>query len=347
VPLLEVVETDRLDDRPAASWDALVSQQTVPSPFLRSWWLAAMPAAQRLFLEMYDGGRLVGGIPLVRDRLLGVPRYRFLGQGVLCPDHLDLMAAPGFEDQVADAFATWFAEQGTRLLDASGLVSESLLARALGVSSEPIDLAPYQVLPATREAYLASRSKNFRRSLRRTAHRLDEVGMAHRRAETREEIDAALEVFGALHSGRPGRQQLLDELPTLRAAVQAGAERGEMQVDVLDVGGETVAVSLFFCIDDRLSCYQHARSLERAHDGAGTALIHRILESGIKAQVAEVDLLRGDERYKSSFADGVRELHRVRVGHGATARLLAGGWRAASHARSVIGARRDAPPART
>ena len=347
MPLLEVVETDRLDDRLTEPWDALVSWQTVPSPFLRSWWLAAMPATQRLFLQMYDGSRLVGGIPIAVDRLLGVPRYRFLGQGVLCPDHLDLMAAPGFEDQVAAAFATWFAEQGTRLLDASGLVSASLLARALGVSSHPIDLAPYQVLPATREAYLASRTKNFRRSLRRTAHRLDEAGVTHRRAATPREIDDALEMFRALHSGRPGRERLLDELPTQRAAVQAGAERGEMQVDVLDVGGETVAVSLFFCIADRLSCYQHARSLDRTHDGAGTALIHRILESGIEAQVAEVDLLRGDERYKSSFADAARELHRVRVGHGTAARLLAGGWRAANHARSGIKARRDAPPART
>lgn len=347
MPLLEVVETEHLDDRLAAAWDALGSRQMLPSPFLRSWWLEAMPAPRRTFLVMYDGSTLVGGIPLARDRLLGVPRYRFLGQGVLCPDHLDLMAAPGCEEQVAEAFATWFAAPGTRLMDASGLVADSLLARALAVSSDPIDLAPYQVLPETPEAYLASRSKNFRRSLRRTAHRLGEAGVTHRRADTREEIDDALGRFRALHDGRPGRKQLLDELPTLRTAVHAGAERGEMQVDVLVDAGETVAVSLFFRIADRLSCYQHARSLDGAHDGAGTALIHRILESGIEARITEVDLLRGDERYKSSFADGARELHRVRVGHGMAARLLAGGWRAANGLRSVIRARRGAPRART
>ena len=359
MPLLEVVATERPDNRLAEAWDALVSQQMLPSPFLRSWWLEAMPAQQRVFLVMYDDGRLVGGIPLARDRLLGVPRYRFLGQGVLCPDHLDLMAAPGFEEQVGDAFAAWFAAPGSRLLDASGLVQGSLLARSLRVPSDPIDVAPFQELPAPGDDFLAGRSSNFRRSVRRRERRHEQAGITHRRAETVGDIEAALESFRALHEDRPGREAFLAELPALRAAVLAGAERGEVQVDLLTDDDGVVAVSLFFCTDGRLSFYQLARSLDSAHDGAGTTLIYRIVVAGIAAGFREIDLLRGDERYKASFADEVRELHRVRVGHGVAARLLAGGWRSASRARNAVAARRaptggaatrearDAPPART
>ncbi len=337
---LEVVEAARVDDRLRESWDALASQQMLPSPFLRSWWLEAMPAPQRVLLVMHEGDRLVGAIPLARDRILGVPRYRFLGQGVLCPDHLDLMAAPGFEEPVADAFAAWFEAPGTRLLDASGLVQGSLLARALGVPSDQIDVAPFQELPPPGDDFLAGRSANFRRSVRRRERRHAQAGITHRRAETTADIEEALEAFRALHEGRPGREQFLAELPALRAAVLAGAERGEVQVDLLADDDGVVAVTLFFCTDGRLSFYQLARSLDSAHDGAGTTLLYRIVVSGIAAGFREIDLLRGDERYKASFADDLRELHRVRVGHGVAARLIAGGWRTASRARNALADRR-------
>jgi len=339
MPALRVVETERLDDRLRGAWDALVAQQPLPSPFLRTWWLDAMPHRRRIFLAIHDGDRLVGGVPLVRDRYLGLPRYRFLGEGVLCPDHLDLVAAPGAEDRVAEAFAVWFRTRG-RLLDVSGLVADSLLARALQVSSDAIDVAPYLVLPASGSDFLAGRSSNFRRSMRRLERRYAEAGISHHRAATRQEVSAALDAFRALHERRPGREQLVAEMPALTAAALAGFESDEVRVDVLTDGDTVVAVSLFFCLAGRMSFYQLARSMDRAHDGAGRALVHRIIVAAIEAGFREVDLLRGDEQYKASFADEVRELHRLRVGSGSVARVVARGWRTASRARRALAARR-------
>jgi CelD/BcsL family acetyltransferase involved in cellulose biosynthesis len=339
MPVLRVVEAEGLHDGPRAAWDALVAQQPLPSPFLRTWWLDAMPRPQRVFLTMHDHNRLVGGIPLVRDRFLGLPRYRFLGQGALCPDHLDLVAAPGAEQHVADAFAAWFRSR-CRLLDVSGLVRDSLVARALRVRSDVIDVAPYQGLPASASDYLASRSAGFRKSVRRLERRYAEAGISHHRATTRRDITEALECFRALHERRPGREQLLAEMPVLTSAALAGADRGEVQVDLLTDGDAAVAVTLFFCLDGRLSFYQLARSLDRAHDGAGRLLVHQIVVDGIAAGFREIDLLRGDEPYKASFADEVRELHRVRVGNGAASRTVAWGWRTASRARAMLAERR-------
>ena len=65
-------------------------------------------------------------------------------------------------------------------------------------------------------------------------------------------------------------------------------------------------MSLAFVVAGRLSLYQVARSLDGAHDGAGNVLLVAVIEDAVADGCHEVDLLRGGEGYKSSFADGTR-----------------------------------------
>ena len=62
---------------------------------------------------------------LERDRHLGVERLRMLGSGVLCPDHLDAVAAPGEERAVAAALRRGSDHAGDGLLDLDGVVTAS------------------------------------------------------------------------------------------------------------------------------------------------------------------------------------------------------------------------------
>jgi hypothetical protein len=57
----------------------------VPTPFSRSWWLAAVAGPNTKVLLFFSDDALVGGLASEqRCRVLGVPVYRFCGGGPLC-----------------------------------------------------------------------------------------------------------------------------------------------------------------------------------------------------------------------------------------------------------------------
>jgi CelD/BcsL family acetyltransferase involved in cellulose biosynthesis len=319
------------------AWDSIVDSRVISSPFQRSWWLEGVSENTRYVLVL-DDDRLLGGLALGERRVAGVRRYAAPGPAVLCPDHLDLVAAPGAEDVVAGVIGEWFARPGQRVLDLRGVADDSLLAGAMGTTSEPLDVAPYQPLPASPDTYLAGRSANFRRSVRRAGRSLAAQGIEHRRVDLAD-LPAAFAAFRSLHEDREGRGPLVAELPALERGLTAGVAAGEARVDVLAAGPDVVAVALAFVVAGRLSLYQIARSLDGAHDGAGNVLLVAVIEDAVAAGCHEVDLLRGGEGYKSSFADRTRVVGRLRAAHGGAARAQLAAEDAARSLRAGLSAR--------
>ena len=82
----------------ASHWDQLVDSSPLPSPFLRSWWLDGTSRSGGHFLLVVDDARLLGGLALEERHRGSI--VRMMGDGSLCPDHLDLLAAPGHEAEV-------------------------------------------------------------------------------------------------------------------------------------------------------------------------------------------------------------------------------------------------------
>jgi CelD/BcsL family acetyltransferase involved in cellulose biosynthesis len=322
----------------AARWDELAAAAPLPSPFQQSWWLAA---AEPTFLLVSRGEQLIGGLAVGRRRTLGVTRYGAPGPAVLCPDHLDVVAQEGGGDAVATAVADWFRRPGSRIVDMRGVSKGSLLERALGAPAAPDDVAPWQPLEPGGD-FLAQRSAAFRRNVRRGRKRLAELGFEHRRVPV-DGIPDALRRLRALHETRGDRGPLLAELDRIERAVVAGAARGEARVDVLASGDRVAAVSVAFVVAGRLSLYQVARSTDREHGSAGTVLLADVVEDAAAAGCHEVDLLRGDEDYKTSFADERRTLGRLRAAHGVRARVLLGVEDLARRARAAVSARRTSP----
>ncbi len=312
-----VVETASLDGW-TQQWDDLVAAMPVPSPFLRSWWLRT--AEDRpLFVLVVDGDRLLGGLALQRDRLLGIPVYRFHGSGTLCPDHLDVV---GDGLAVRAALAAWAGRPGQRLFDLDGVAEGSAipawLPHAVVTGTE---VAPWQPLPTSAGAYLASRPRSFRKTVRRARHRFDEAGATISRVD-RSGLDAALDCFATMHRARRDRADLLAELPRVRRIVAAGVDAGEAWVEVMATPRSTLAVSIVFASCGRVSLYQTARSLDREHDNAGTLLNLATIERGAAHGCTEADLLRGEEPYKRHYAEQVRMLSRLQGAHGFAATIV-------------------------
>lgn len=306
----------------ADSWDALVEGSRLPSPFLRSWWLEGTASAQRIFLLALDGDSLVGGLALQQDRYLGVPRLGFMGSGPLAPDHLDLVAARGWEQAVTEALGRWFRRSGSRIIELRGASECALVEAALPVPvlRRSMDVAPYEPLPADPANYFANRPSRLQNTLRRAGARLERAGVSHRIVEVTQASDA-LERLRSLHQGVWGPSGFIRGFSGFAAAARAGMERGELVIHELVCHEGVVASSVMLEVADRSSFYQSGRSLDHHWRGAGSVLMGRIVEDACRRGSIEFDLLRGDDAYKRDWATKQYEVVQLLAVKGMPARL--------------------------
>lgn len=305
----------------AAQWDQLVNASALPSPFLRSWWLTGAGGAGRQFLLAVDGGRLLGGLAL--EERGPMRSVRMMGDGSLCPDHLDLLAAPGHEATVVSLVRGWLSRPGGRLLDLRGIRAGSRLTEALPghVRREPMAVAPFTPLPGSANEYRATLPSQFRRNLRASAKRLAAEGVTHRAVRGRA-ILPCLRTLREMHESQWGnRSRFLPIFDRFAAGFAGGCAADEVAVHELRSDSLVVATVTAFEVAGRVSLYQSARLTDRRWRDATTVLLAAIIDDACARGFAEVDFLRGDEPYKGRFAPDQREMLRLVAGNGARGRL--------------------------
>jgi CelD/BcsL family acetyltransferase involved in cellulose biosynthesis len=325
-----------------------VDRSALASPFLRSWWLEGAGGRGRRFVLVTEGPELIGGLAVEERRVAGVDVVRMMGAGALCPDHLDLLVAPDRRPEVLASVGAWLRRAGSRVLAFDGLRAGSDLATVVpGARSAVVARAPYAEMPADPERYLAERSANFRANMRKARRRLTEAGVAHRVVPAGD-TERALATLRALHVARWGRRsRFLGSFDRFASAARAGAARGELTLHELVAQTTPIASVSCFEVAGRASLYQSGRSVDPRWRSAGSVLLLEAIQDAARRGVREVDLLRGDESYKASFASDDRELVAVQGAAGGRGRLLAAGAerygngrrRAAVFARSVNVAR--------
>ena len=304
----------------AAQWDQLVDSSPLPSPFLRSWWLAGAGGPGGHFVLAVDGARLVGGLALEsRHPMLSV---RVMA-GPLCPDHLDLLAAPGHEAAVVGLFREWLCRPGGRLLDLKGIRAGSHLVDALPgrVRRQPMAVAPFTPLPDSPEAYRATLPRQFRKNLRVSAKRLAAEGVVHRAIRGRA-VRQRLDTLRELHQAQWGRRSgFLPVFDRFAAGFAGGGAADEVAVHELASDDLVVATVTAFEVAGRVSLYQSARLTDRRWRDATTVLLAAIIDDACARGLKEVDFLRGDEPYTGRFTRNHREMMRLVAGQGVTGRL--------------------------
>lgn len=317
----------------SAAWDRLVDAMPLPSPFLRSWWLAHVAVGEPRFVLVFDGpteaAQLVGGLALQRSVRHGVEWLELLGTGPLEPDHLDVVAAPGRAGDVIATVRAWLSA-GDRVMDFAGVRSSSWLVDAVPGWGEitALEVAPYVTLPSTADEYLASRGGRTRSTITRSTKRLDKAGVEFRVVDQSSEastVDAALDALRELHDGRWGTASgFLAAWGPFSAAMRAGVGSGEVRFhELVDASGRIIAIEVDFVVGGRMSFYQAGRLTDHDLRGSGSVLRQRVIGAAIESGCTEFDLLRGGEDYKSEWADRRRGLVRVRRGVGLRGRAIA------------------------
>ena len=305
----------------AAQWDRLVDSSPLPSPFLRSWWLTGVGGSGRHFLLVVDGAQLLGGLAVERRHpMLSV---RMMGDGSLCPDHLDLLAAPGHEAAVVGRLKDWLCRPGERLLDLKGIRAGSRLTEALPgrVRRQPMSVAPFTPLPDSPEAYRATLPAQFRKNLRVGAKRLAAEGVAHH-AVRGPAVIQSLDTLRELHQSQWGsRSGFLPTFDRFAAGFAGGCAADEVAVHELGNDSLVVATVTAFEVAGRTSLYQSARLTDRRWRDATTVLLAAIIDDACARGFSEVDFLRGDEPYKGRFTADHRQVLRLVAGRGVAGRF--------------------------
>ena len=322
------------------AWDELVAVQPLPSPFLRSWWLDNAAAGSVRIVACFEGTRLVGGAAFELDRAghgpVQLERVRCVGQGVLAPDHLDLVAQRQHHLEVARLVLAWLRRPGSRVIDLDGLAAGGTLAHLLGAHEVERVAAPYATIGDDSAAYLAGRPGKVRSTVSRSAKRFAREGAEVRRVPV-QEMERALDDLARLHDGRwSDDSEFLDGWDRVRAAALAGAAGGEVSVhELVDHDGVVVATELDLRVGSTVAFYQAGRRTEREWRGCGSVVRARIIDAAVADGAREYDLLRGDEPYKADWATDRRELVRCVLGVGP----LGAAAIAARSARQAIAAR--------
>jgi CelD/BcsL family acetyltransferase involved in cellulose biosynthesis len=317
-----------LDSVEPARWNALLAESRSRSVFLTAEW-------QREWLRAFGAGRpvrvlaatdatetLAGLLPLYEEE---PGLWRIVG-GVDVSDYLDLIAAPGREEEVWEALLQHRAAERS-IWHLRGIRADSPTATRLpGLASahglvcgvEPEERCPVLRLPESWDAYLATLSGKNRHELRRKIRKLEaELPEVRVRSVTAPaEVDTALTHFLRLHRlSRTGKAKFMDERMErfFRMALGTLAAAGWVRLWFLDSVGTPVAS--FICTEYGESVGLYNSGFDPAHSrlAPGIVLLGHVIRDAIERRIPVFDFLRGDEPYKYAFGPIPTELLSVRL----------------------------------
>jgi CelD/BcsL family acetyltransferase involved in cellulose biosynthesis len=315
----------------APAWDRLAvtcgRPYAAPAWQLGWWRRAAPPGARPLVLVARDCDEVAGVLALFgqagrsgleRLRVMGAPMAQGTGP----------LALPGREAQAARAFAQALAQvrrPRPATLELEGVLEGRRWAALLGdgwprgarpaVLRGAAVLAPLARLGApSLDAWLATRSANFRQQLRRSRRRLESRGASFRRVDGADEIAALLPAFVALHEGRwrergGSRAVGADTQPVLAEVAAALDGTARLTMELVEVEGRPVSAHLFLAAGEETTYWLGGFDEAYAADKPGLVALLEGVEHALGRGATRLDLGPGDQPYKRRFADAERELH--------------------------------------
>ncbi len=308
IPCLTVTRVESLDGL-SNEWSDLLDQSPNNTIFLtpewqRTWW-RFLGEGELHLVTVRAGRNLIGLVPLIR---LG-DRWEFAG-GAEVADFLDVIAARGSSDEVAEAVVDYmtrrggtvdFRNLGPQSIGSVGIHAE---ARRRGIPSdlEMEDVSPRVELPDSWETYLQSLSKKDRHELRRKLRRLLSTGdVQHRYVSNPTTRGADVDDFFRLHrlSGEDKAAFMTPRMETFfRALVDEFMPKNWVRLYFLEIDGIRVASAILFDYAGKFLLYNSGYDPEFAHLSVGVLLKAFCLRDAISEGRQVFDFLQGNEPYK-------------------------------------------------
>jgi CelD/BcsL family acetyltransferase involved in cellulose biosynthesis len=327
-------------------WDRLAQELGRPlaSPaWLTAWWRHLAPAgAVPRIIACRRGPDLIAVLPLFGRQRGGLWRYATFGDATAASDVWLAAAGAGPEVSWARGPALRRLRPGPASLTLFGQeagveASDELARRWPAVRSERASQqAPSLTThPDGFEAWMAAKSRNFRKSMGQSRRRLEREGARVVRTTDPVSGGRALAAFHRLHSARWGpRSPLSSEraLAALRDTAAALGDRGRLWAWTLfDPADEVAAVELVMCAGGTHLFWSGGWDEAWMRFSPSMVLLLAAVEDAHAQGARTVDLGPGDQRWKHRFADRERTLVDVA--------LLPLGWRGTlAGGSSLVGA---------
>jgi CelD/BcsL family acetyltransferase involved in cellulose biosynthesis len=330
----EISSFDELAQADADSWRRIAASSTAATIFqtwewTNAWWRHFGKGKRLWALRFVDDGETVGYSALfLAARPALVRTARFVGTGV--SDSLDLIAAPGTEDAVAEAFRAYLQENRScwDWIDLKevrpGSVAERLVGASKGVRVEPWQkgVSPYTPLPSSWATYQTRLSKKLRERIRHYIRTVERKHNVEYRVANAETLEADLEDLFELHQRRWNQQRAPGALQSgqirqfHRDVARALLEAGKLRLHLLCLEGKARAINYCFQKGAVLYGYQSGYDPEFARLGLGTLLLAHLIRYAIEVDyVEEFDLLQGGEAWKYRWGAVDRLTMRLSLTH--------------------------------
>ena len=327
------------------SWRALAAEQ--PNVFLTWEWIAAWREQVaphdriRVLAVLDEADDPVGIAPFVVRQQSLWKELVFMGCTVAAPDHLDCIAAKGWQDRVGAAVAEWLENPPWRpewdIVRLDGMRPDSTLVQGLTASLPPRMAAmwsvdcPFIPLTATWNDFRSSLSGNFRRNLGRRLRKLEREAPGAVKFETitgGPGLEPALADLIELHdsarraNGQSGAFDSAVRRRFYREVVRRFAERGWLRLHRLTVNGQAVASTLCFAYGGKVMLYQLGYDPAWGTYGPGYLITRHMVQSAIEEGASELDMLRGCHPYKFEWNAERRSIVKLRLATSAAGGVL-------------------------
>lgn len=320
----------------------------------RAWWRCYAETVVLCSFAVFEGERVIGIVPLVRDR----DRIVFLGGRHA--DYCDLLCESGRGAEVFEAaleallrFPGWKECVLRNLkINSQVLVQSAKLPTRLRryVQTVPGEDCCTILLGENCDVLGSLIGKGH---TKRRLNKLRKAGaLTFRHIETKAEAQAQLSAFFRHQVRRralAGKDRPAPELCTfLRNLIDELDLTKELRFGVLELNGCPLAWHLSFYLNGKLLFYQQTFDVDAWDYSPGEVLIHELLDYARENVTREVDFTRGNEPFKDRFTTHTREsysLYIERSGMGGQLRRVLRGsmapWlRLGQHAQRVA-KRRD------
>jgi CelD/BcsL family acetyltransferase involved in cellulose biosynthesis len=326
-----------LDDEHIANWQRLI-ERVQGAPDLSYEWALSLVQAHEIaedevhVIELRDEHDLRGIIPLRvrRDRRVGLPRVTIELLGSTFSLHLDVLCDVDLSECVQalfDAFGREYGRWTTCVFNGAvehGALVQAIEAianrRRLFLECKTGDASPYLDIDRPFEAFIASKSANFRSNLKRKARRFREAGNADIRFLCAPaDMPLALDVIREIEdrswkatSGTSLTRRIWEER-FYSLLVTRFSPREQILVTVASLDGVWLAYDLTLLGAGRAYCLKTSFDASRPDLSAGLVLRAELMQRMFCEHIREYDFLGKNERYKLEWSETIRRSQHVRV----------------------------------
>jgi perosamine synthetase len=305
-------------------WDELAARADNPFAtweWISTWWrhFGAGRPLRTLACREPDG-RLVAIVPAFESTRRPLRTLRFIGHDL--GDRLGPICDPADAGRTARALAGALrrGHLGADLLLGEQLPGDGAWGTLLGASLVRRESSPVLDLDgAGFDAWLATRSRNFREQVRRRERRLRDEGLRYRLCRSADTLEADLDTLFGLHAARWGERDeafLPRLLPFHREFAALALARGWLRLWILELAGRPAAAWEGYRFGGADWYYQAGREPALDRHAVGFVLLAHTVRDAMEAGMRRYCLGRGDEGYKRRFASRDPGLVKVVLGRG-------------------------------